>query len=92
MGNHRRKPTPIIVTGALLSGMAVVEGREPYHTELRQYVEPSKLTYENAAATATITQVSGAFGWDRVDFGPPPSKFKIRLKSGKVENDRRSSL
>jgi hypothetical protein len=78
------KSAPIIITtAALLSGMTVVEGREPYHTELRQYVESSKLTYENAATTATITYVSSLSSWDRVpDFGPPPSKFKIRLKSG----------
>jgi hypothetical protein len=84
MKNVGGKSAPIIVTGALLSGMAVVEGREPYHTELRQYAEPSKLTYENAVSTATanIMPVSGLFGWDSVDFGPPPSKFKIRLKSG----------
>jgi hypothetical protein len=81
--SRKSAPMIIITSAAFLSGTAVVEGRERYHTELRQYVEPSKLTYENAAATATITYVSSPFGWDRVtDFGPPPIKFKIRLKSG----------
>jgi hypothetical protein len=80
MTNHRRKPAPIIVTGALLSGMAVVEGREPYHIELLQYEEPSKLTYEIATSTATfVTGTVGAFGWDRFDVGPP-NKFNIRLR------------
>jgi hypothetical protein len=79
-----KKSAPIIfTTAALLSGMAVVEGREPYHIELLQYQEPSKLTYENAATTGTITHVSSLHGWGSVvDFGPPPGKFKIHLKSG----------
>jgi hypothetical protein len=81
MKNLGGKSAPIIVTGALLSGMAVAEGRKSYHTELRQYVEPSKLTYENAAATATfITGTVGVFGRDSANFGPPPIKFKIRLR------------
>ena len=84
MKNIGGKSAPIIITGALLSGMAVVEGREQYHIDPWQYEEPSKLSYEIAVstATATIMPVSGHFGWDSVDFGPPPSKFKIRLKSG----------
>jgi hypothetical protein len=52
---NRGKSAPIIVTGALLSGLTIVEGREPYHIEQRQYEEPSKLTYENAYSTATFT-------------------------------------
>ena len=77
MRNRPRKHAPIIITGALLSGMAVVEGREPSHIEQRQYEEPSKLTYEIAVstATATVMTVSSTFGWDSVW---PPSTFKIR--------------
>ncbi len=73
MKNGGGKSAPIIITGALLSGMAVVEGREPHHIELRQYEEPSKLTYEIAVstATATIMPVSGLFGWDSVAWRPP---------------------
>ncbi len=54
MRNRGGKSAPLIITGALLSGFAVVEGREPYHIELRQYQEPSKLTYEIASSTATF--------------------------------------
>ncbi len=84
MKNTSGKSAPITITTVALlsSSMVVVEGRELYHTELRQYVEPSKLTHENAAATATfITGTVGVFGWDSRDFGPP-SKFEVRLKSG----------
>jgi hypothetical protein len=55
MRNRCRKSAPLIITGALLSGVAVVEGREPYHIEQRQYQEPSKLTYEISLSTATVT-------------------------------------
>jgi len=55
MRNRRKKSAPIIVTGALLSGLAVVEGREPYHIEQRQYQEPSKLSYEIMLSTASGT-------------------------------------
>ena len=47
------KSAPIILTSALLTGLTVIEGREPYHVEPRQYEEPSRLTYEIATSTAT---------------------------------------
>jgi hypothetical protein len=51
------KSVPIIVTGALLSAMAVVEARrKPYHIEPRQHEEPSRLTYD---VTSTATFVTG---------------------------------
>jgi hypothetical protein len=50
------KSVPIILTGALLTGLAVIEEREPYHIEQRQYEEPSTLTY---AVTSTATFVAG---------------------------------
>jgi hypothetical protein len=55
MRNRHVKSAPIIITGALLSGLAVVEEREPYHIEQRQYQEPSKLTYEISLSTASGT-------------------------------------
>ncbi len=55
MTYRRGKSAPIIITGALLSGLAVIEGKEPYHIEPRQYEEPPKLTYEIAVSTATVT-------------------------------------
>jgi hypothetical protein len=68
MRNRCGKSAPIMITGALLSGLAVVEGREPYHIEQRRYEGPSKLTYEIAISTATITTFSNLFGWDFKDF------------------------
>ncbi len=68
MRNRCGRSAPIIITGALLSGLTVAEGREPYHIEQRQYQEPSKLTYEIAISTATITTFSSFFGWDFKDF------------------------
>jgi len=65
MSYRRGKSAPIIVTSALLSGLAVVEERDPYHIEQRQYEEPSKLTYEIAASTATF--VTGTVLFDPFD-------------------------
>jgi hypothetical protein len=57
MRNRHKKFAPIIVTGALLSDLAVVEARrEPYHIEPRQHEEPSRLTYD---VTSTATFVTG---------------------------------
>lgn len=68
MMNRCGKSAPIIITGALLSGLTVVEGREPYHIEHQQYEEPSKLIYEIAISTATFTTFSNPIGWDFKDF------------------------
>jgi hypothetical protein len=57
MQNRGAKSVHFILVGAL--GLTVVEGRESNHIEQRQYVEPSKQTYENAMSTATVTFIGG---------------------------------
>jgi hypothetical protein len=49
--NRYGKSAPIIIAGPLVSGLTVIEGREPYHIEPHQYAEPSKLTYEISVST-----------------------------------------
>jgi hypothetical protein len=78
MKNVGRKSAPIIVTGALLSGMAVVEGREQYHIDPWQYEEPSKLTYEIAVSTATATVLPGSALFPLLSELEGP-KFKVKL-------------
>jgi len=58
---------PIIVGGTVfLSGLPVMEERERFHIEQRQYQEPDKMTYENPSSTATvITGVVGLFDQDK---------------------------
>jgi hypothetical protein len=52
----RNRFGPIFVTSTIvLSWLPVVEQREHFHIEQRQYQEPSKLTYEPAVSTATFT-------------------------------------
>ena len=50
--NYWRNLAPVIV-GALITGTAVVEGREPEHIEQRQYEEVLPTTFESPAYTAT---------------------------------------
>ena len=48
---------PIIFSGTIIfSGLPVVEEREHFHVEQRQYQEPSKLTYEPVVSTATFVR------------------------------------
>ncbi len=57
----RKHFAPIIVGGTIfLSGLPVVEEREHFHIEQRQYQEPSKLTQEPVVSTATF--VTGTVG------------------------------
>jgi hypothetical protein len=66
MGDRHRKPVPIVLAGAFLAGLTVIEEREPYHIEQRQYEEPSKLSYEIATSTATgvaYTVGTTSFSW-----------------------------
>jgi hypothetical protein len=64
---NRNCLAPIIVGGTVfLSGLPVVEEREHFHIEQRQYQEPDKMTYENPSSTATfVTGVVGLFDHDR---------------------------
>jgi hypothetical protein len=59
--NRYGKSAPIIIAGALVSGLTVIEGREPYHIEPQQCAEPSKLTYEISVSTATVTILPSLF-------------------------------
>ena len=53
---------PIILGGTVvLSSLPVVEERQHFHIELRQYQESSKPTYETPASTATF--VTGTVGF-----------------------------
>jgi hypothetical protein len=57
----RNRFGPIFVTGTIvLSWLPVVEQREHFHIEQRQHQEPSKITYENPASTATV--ITGTVG------------------------------
>jgi hypothetical protein len=60
--NRYGKSAPIIIAGPLVSGLTVIEGREPYHIEPHQYAEPSKRTYEISVSTATVTILRPQFG------------------------------
>ncbi len=58
--NRTMKSVPIVLTGALLLGLVVVERREPYHIEPRQSEEPARLTYfVNSTATFTTYRLQG---------------------------------
>jgi hypothetical protein len=54
--------TPIVVTGAMLSGLTVIEDREKYHIEQKLYEGLPTLTYENPMSTATATVMPLLFG------------------------------
>ncbi len=48
---------PIIFSSTIVfSGLPIVEEREHFHVEQRQYQEPSKLTYEPVVSTATFVR------------------------------------
>jgi hypothetical protein len=68
MSNRIGKSAPIMITGVMLSGLTVLEGREPHHIEQRQYEEPSKLTYEIANSTATANILAPTFWLDPLDW------------------------
>jgi hypothetical protein len=64
---------PIIFSGTIvLSGLPIVEEREHFHIEQRQYQEQSKLTYENPASTATV--ITGTVGL----FDHPGDRWNFR--------------
>ncbi len=57
----RNRFAPIVVGSTVfLLGLPIVEEREHFHIEQRQYQEPSKLTYEPTVSTATV--VMGTVG------------------------------
>jgi hypothetical protein len=64
MGKSAGKCISFIATGTLLTSLAVVERREPFHIEQRQYEKPAELTIENAYATPTVKILSDLFGSD----------------------------
>jgi hypothetical protein len=84
--SRREKSAAIIAASALLLEMGlVIEKREfygepyraPYHTELSQCEEPSSLSYENAASTATVTVLptSALFGLEFSELEGP--QFRV---------------
>jgi len=64
-----RKPFTRIAlsTAVAISSLPVVEERERFHIEQRQYQEPSKETHENPGITATVIRgtVGSLFDYGR---------------------------